>query len=428
MEIIADKYEVIREVGVGATGTVYLVRHKDLGVEYALKVLNRFLSNDQKFISRFRQEGEVLTRFTHPGSVQLRDFGKTDDGLYYMTMDYCEGTVLKDALKEKGKFEAKEALEIVRQTLDVLDAAHKAGIIHRDIKPDNIMLTNTEDGELQVRIMDFGIAKIREGVDIGSTMTVEGASVGTPQYMSPEQAGGESDLDHRVDVYSAGVVLYELLTGEVPIEGETVLQTMIMQLTKPPKAFSEDLNIPAAIQEVVFKALEKNKGERFSNAADFAAECSDLISKIDKGVDLGSSVAISQSEPSSAESENSESHVGKKILHLDDDQMILHITKHIMEAEGYHVHSTSDPAVIHNYVFTQHVDLMICDVQMPAMPGTTVCKLLKKAKPDLKIILFSNIEERGLAKLSVECGSNGWMSKNDKPDVWLEKVKEMLES
>ena len=206
MEIIADKYEVVREIGAGATGTVYLVKHKDLGVEYALKVLNRFLSNDQKFISRFRQEGEVLTRFTHPGSVQLRDFGKTSDGLYYMTMDYCEGTVLKDALKEKGKFEAKEALEIVRQTLEVLDASHKAGIIHRDIKPDNIMLANNEDGSLQVKIMDFGIAKIREGVDVSSTMTVEGASVGTPQYMSPEQAGGESDLDHRVDVYSAGVV------------------------------------------------------------------------------------------------------------------------------------------------------------------------------------------------------------------------------
>ena len=220
--------------------------------------------------------------------------------------------------------------------------------------------------------------------------------------------------------------LYELLAGEVPIEGETVLQTMIMQLTKPAKAFSEDLKIPAAIQELVFKALEKSKDKRFSNAADFAAACSDLISKIDTGADLGGSAAIVQSANTDSESEDSESHAGKKILHLDDDQMILHITKHIMEAEGYHVHSTSDPAVIHNYVFSQHVDLMICDVQMPAMPGTTVCKLLKKAKPDLKIVLFSNIEERALAKLSVECGSNSWMSKNDKPDVWLEKVKEML--
>ncbi|MEZ4752812.1 MAG: protein kinase [Bdellovibrionota bacterium] len=427
MKLIADKYEVIREVGVGATGTVYLVKHKDLGVEYALKILNRFLSNDQKFISRFKKEGEVLTRFTHPGSVQLRDFGKTDDGLYYMTMEFCEGTVLKDALEERGQFSVKDSLEIVRQTLDVLDAAHKAGIIHRDIKPDNIMLVEKNDGSFQVKIMDFGIAKIRQEVDLSTTMTIEGATVGTPQYMSPEQAGGESNLDHRVDVYSAGIVLYELLSGTLPIKGETVLQTMIMQLTKPPNPFNEDLNIPNAVQEVVFKALAKSKSGRFDNAAEFSTACLALIEKINKGESLGeTSRAVKQS--GLAEQFSEESNQGKKILHLDDDEMILHITKHILEREGYQVHSTSDPALIHNHVFSQHVDLMICDVQMPAMPGTTVCKLLKKAKPDLKIVLFSNIGERELAKLVVECNVNAWMSKNDKPDAWLLKVKELLGS
>ncbi|MCB0319132.1 MAG: serine/threonine protein kinase, partial [Bdellovibrionales bacterium] len=168
MDIIAEKYKVIKEIGVGATGTVYLVEHVDLGIKYAVKVLNRFLSQDQSFISRFKQEAEVLTRFTHPGSIQLRDFGKTESGLYYMTMDFCEGEVLKEALKKKQRLSIKEALEICNQTLEVLDAAHKAGIVHRDIKPENIMLVNVDDN-LTIKIMDFGIAKIRESVDLGST-------------------------------------------------------------------------------------------------------------------------------------------------------------------------------------------------------------------------------------------------------------------
>lgn len=431
MTIIAGKYEVLKELGEGASGKVYLVKHTDLDVRYALKILDRSLSEHARFIERFKREAEVLLRFSHPGSIQVRDFGKTADGLYYMAMDFCQGISLKKVLEREGAFRPARALDILNQVLAVLVAAHKVGIIHRDIKPENIMLEVDDLGREVVKILDFGIAKLKESLDTNVSMTIEGASIGTPQYMSPEQAAGEKDLDHRVDLYAAGILTYEMLTGAVPFKGQTVLQTLLMHLTQPVEPFAERMGFPDYLEALVLKALEKNREQRYQDAVAFGDACRKAIQMMSQPVVVAEAPTEEIASDAVEESTETEKVVTEakeplKILCLDDSEMILHIMKHILEQAGYEVFTANNASSIHSYLFTQNVKLLISDVQMPDLPGTKVCKMLKKSISDLKIVLFSNLPDRELEKLSEESNADGWISKNTKPAEWLEKINEII--
>jgi serine/threonine protein kinase len=427
MDIIAGKYKVLRELGEGSSGKVYLVEHTDLAVKYALKVLDNSLADHQRFIDRFKREAEVLLRFTHEGSIQLRDFGRVDDGRYYMAMDYCPGEVLKKIIQKHGAFTADEAFDILMQLLKVLDAAHKEGIIHRDIKPDNIMLQYSSAGKIVVKILDFGIAKLKESIEKNMSTTIEGASIGTPYYMSPEQASGEADLDNRVDLYAAGIVFYELLSGQVPFKGKTVLQTLLMHLTHTAEPIAKNLGLPEFIDTFIIKALEKRKEDRFQNAKEFSEECLKTFEQFNEWKQsrtMQEQFKTNAKALQAAGKQNSTS--GKtRILCLDDNEMILNILKHILEQQGYEIYTSSNCAGIHDYLFNDGVKLLISDVEMPDMRGTRVCSMLKQSLPDLKIVLFSNIPERELEKASAECKADGWISKNARPQEWLAKIQEM---
>lgn len=424
MNVIAGKYEVVRELGEGATGKVYLVQHVDIGVKYALKILNRSLC-DQRFIDRFKREAEVLSRFSHPGSVQLRDFGRTEDNAYYMAMDFCEGKTLKSLIEDKGELPIRQALNILEQLLHVLSAAHKEGIVHRDIKPENLMLLKDSEGKDVVKVLDFGIAKLRE-MDTNVSMTTEGASIGTPQYMSPEQASGEKDLDQRVDLYAAGVLSYEMLTGSPPFQGDNVLQTLILHLTQAPKPFAEEFGFPKPVEDLVLKALEKNRDARYQSAAEFLDACKTVQALLTRSSQETEAVKkakqVEEVEVKKVEKKPT------KILCLDDSEMILHIFKHILEEHGFEVFTANNSAAVHQYLFQEHVELLVTDVQMPDLPGTKVCKMLKRSLPDLKVLLFSNLPDRELEKLSAESSADGWISKNTKPKEWLEKIIEVLKT
>ncbi|NMC63307.1 MAG: protein kinase [SAR324 cluster bacterium] len=433
MQIIAGKYEVQKVIGEGASGRVYLVKHMELGSLYALKLLDPTLALEPRFIDRFKTEAEILRRFNHPGSVPLRDFGRTEEGLYYMAMDFCSGLPLKDRLHEKKRFSVEETLRYGMEMLGIVEAAHQAGIIHRDIKPENIMIEKDSKGREHLRILDFGIAKIKEHPHGVKRVTLEGASIGTPQYMSPEQAAGEKDLDHRVDIYSVGIVLYELVSGKVPFEGKNVVHTLLMQITQPAPSFKPSLRIPLHVEHVILKALEKDAEKRYQSAEEFRIACEEAIKKLSSSSLAGVVVQNQITEEQSAiiPSWETKSPVkGKKqykILCLDDQEMIINILKHLLENEGYLVQTSTNWAVIHEYLFSDHVDLLISDVEMPGMKGTVVCQILKETMPDLKIVLFSNVPERQLEKMAENAKADAWISKNWMPSEWLENIRTVLE-
>lgn len=424
MELIAGKYEVIREIGKGSYGKVYLVKHAILGIPYALKLLSHSIGDDQPFLERFKQEAAILQRFSHPGSIQLRDFGQTEDGQYYMAMDFCDGKPLAVVIDECGQLKPLDALNITQQVLVVLDAAHNFGIVHRDIKPENIMIEKNDRGEDVIKILDFGVAKLKRSLPSDSGSTLKGTSIGTPYYMSPEQAAGEEGLDHRADIYSVGIMLYEMLTGNVPFKGDTVLVTLLMHITRAPKPFAADLKLPQSLEDLVFKAIQKDKDHRFSSVQEFLNACVSVSNEL-----KGQWSPAPEQHVSAGDQSDSAASKGKpatKILCLDDNEMILQILKHVLTQQGYEVFTATDYTAIHEYLFDKKASLLLCDVQMPGIPGTKICQMLKESLTDLKIALFSNLPDRDLEKLAKQSHADDWISKNQTPDQWIRRIKEII--
>jgi serine/threonine-protein kinase len=271
---LARRYRIIRRLGGGGMGTVFLAEQIAVGNRpVALKVLLRKLLDDPEFLVRFHNEAASTGRIHHPNVVTIYESGQADDGTPYIAMEFLEGGTLRDELKGRGALSVAETVEIIQQVARGLNAAHKLGTIHRDLKPDNIFLTRSDEGELAVKIGDFGIAKLRES----ATHTLTGTVLGTPAYMSFEQAAGmrSDELDARSDIYSLGVVVYEMLTGRVPFHSDTPLGCVRKHLTEQPppfRAVKPDLPALPQLERVVMKALTKNREQRFASALEFARE------------------------------------------------------------------------------------------------------------------------------------------------------------
>ena len=424
MELIAGKYIPLRELGEGGSGKVLLVRHVDLGVQYALKILKSDAISQPMGVERFKKEAALLLSFNHPRDAQVRDFGKTLDGSYYMAMDYCQGESIRHRIDAGHYFSFGDTLRIAMQVLGVLDVAHSAGIIHGDIKPENLFLESTEEGELCVKVLDFGTAFLRQ--QLGDDQIV----FGTPCYMSPEQAAGEEEIDHRVDFYSLGIVLFELIAGKVPFEGDNVVQTLILHLTQPLPSLAEEFGVSDTIEKVVRKALAKSPAERFPNAGEFQRQCEEALTVHEGEVLAAAGPNCSLPKTQSAVNVLTKPTEGvnhpTRILCLDDDEMILNILQHVLEREGYEVITAQHSSEIHEYLFNSDIDLLVSDVQMPGIPGTKVCRLLKKSMSDLKVILFSNVPEIDLERYSAENNADGWISKQRLPKEWLGEIKRVL--
>ena len=433
MNRIAGKYDFISELGSGLTGTVYLVRHADLKVQYALKVLSNIAPADSAVIERFKQEAEILLKFTHPCIVQLRDFGRTEDGFYYMALEYCDGTLLSDLLRKARQFSVENALRMVEQVLDVLEAARKLGIVHRDIKPDNIMVLPGEGPIPRIKVLDFGIASLREGLGNKAHGQAAGSIVvGTPEYMAPEQISGDKELDHRVDIYATGILLYELLSGKVPFSDDNVARMLLMQLIQPLNPIDPQLSIPFIVEALAAKALHKNREDRYQSPAEFQNACMEARKTL-SGEGTEKKIAVEQKEAASSFKSVSKkipnqpgSKQATRILCLDDDPMVLNILEYLLRGDGFDVFTASSFSKIHEYIFDNKVDLLISDVNMPGLSGGKVCSIIKESVKDLKVILLSNIPERELEKLAAECKADGWMSKNTKPGEWVKQIKSML--
>ncbi len=256
MERQIGSYELLKEIGKGGMGVVYLARRIETGDLVALKMLPPELTRNPKYVERFRREATAVARLDHPNIIKVYEVGE-DNGVHFFAMEYLGGQSLRSLLKKRGKLPTVEAVKIILDIADALHLAHSSGIVHRDVKPDNIM--SDEAGTF--KIMDFGIAHTEEGTQL----TITGTIMGTPEYMSPEQASGLK-VDRRSDIYSLGIVLYEMLTGTSPFRGETAIEVLQMHVTKTPES-PKLLNpeIPGKLAEIVSKMLEKQASNRYDS-------------------------------------------------------------------------------------------------------------------------------------------------------------------
>ena len=278
-QVVADRYHVIKKLGEGGMGQVYLAEHVKMGRRSAIKVMNPSMVHDPDAVARFNREASNASRITHPNVCAIYDFGETPEGLIYLAMEFIEGEPLTNLLEREGALPVPRAAGIFMQVADALQAAHDLGIVHRDLKPDNIMIMRSRDGTDVVKVVDFGIAKAVGGDEAGQKVTKTGLVVGTPEFMSPEQLSGDK-LDGRSDLYSLALVFYRTLTGKLPFEAETIQETMIKRLTDEPKpltATRPDLRFPAGLQPTLDSALTRSPADRYQSVTKFSSDVASVV-------------------------------------------------------------------------------------------------------------------------------------------------------
>jgi eukaryotic-like serine/threonine-protein kinase len=277
--LVAGRYRVVRPLGHGGMGQVYLAMHTLIEKEVALKVLKPEYSAKEDIISRFQQEAISASRIKHPNVLEVFDFGKLDNGCAFLAMEYLAGNDLADELNAFGSLDVRRALRIALQITRALSAAHKSGVVHRDLKPDNVFLQRTADGEEIVKIVDFGIAQLRspdgqkQAQPSRRRLTKTGMIFGTPEYMAPEQAAGKN-ADLRVDIYATGIILFEMLTGGVPFSGESFMGVLNAHMHEPIPSlfdFHPELEVSEELQALITRCLEKDPDARFQTMAELTA-------------------------------------------------------------------------------------------------------------------------------------------------------------
>jgi len=275
-------YLVTQKLGEGGMGAVYLAEHPSIGKKVALKVLHSEFSTNQEVAARFFHEAKAVNDIGHPNIVDIVDFGILQAGagreqLVYFIMEYLAGMTLSQLIRTEAPLPPERALSIALQVADALSASHKCGIVHRDLKPDNIILLQRGRERDFVKLLDFGIAKLTGGSAVGSHRTRTGIVMGTPAYMSPEQCEGRDSVDKRTDVYALGIVIYEMLTGRVPFVGEGYGEILVQHLTQRPVPPSQYRMLPAHVEVVVLKALEKRADLRYPTMEEFMRAMADPV-------------------------------------------------------------------------------------------------------------------------------------------------------
>jgi serine/threonine-protein kinase len=276
-----DKYLVEEPVGAGGMGAVYRARHLSMDRPVAIKFLHQRFVEDEAARNRFQAEARAAVKLCHPNAVSVTDFGQTSEGVVYIVMELLEGRTLREILNREAPLETARATSIMLQTSDAVAAAHVAGIIHRDLKPSNILVTQSADQPAAVKVLDFGIATFSADDDedapvVAHTNTV----IGTPRYMSPEQHNG-NELTPAADVYSLGVILYEMLAGMAPFSGSTPAEIAEKHANNPPHSPREIVAaIPQDVERVVLHALEKQPSDRPANAGEFRRELLETANRL----------------------------------------------------------------------------------------------------------------------------------------------------
>ena len=283
--LIAGNFRIERLIGQGAMGNVYRAEQLSLGKAVAVKVLHAHLMDDEKLVGRFKREAKSASRLNHPNSIQIIDSGEDDDGTLYIAMELLPGRDLAQVIRDEFPLPLPRVVRIMTQVMSALDEAHAQGVIHRDLKPSNIMLIERRGEKDFVKVCDFGIAKATspdgdDDEDRQQMLTIQGLVCGTPEYMSPEQARAEP-LDGRADLYSAAIILYQLVTGDIPFRADSpmgIVSRHLAEVPKAPSARRPDLPIPKAVDTLILRGMEKSREARFPTAVEFRAALEAIVS------------------------------------------------------------------------------------------------------------------------------------------------------
>ncbi|MCA9655739.1 MAG: serine/threonine protein kinase [Myxococcales bacterium] len=270
---LAGRYVIGDLIGDGGMAKVYRGEHDTIGRAVAIKVLAGDLTSEPVVVVRFLQEAKAASKIRHENVVEVTDFGETEDGRPFMVMEYLEGEDLADTLAREHRLPWDRVQPILLQLLAALQAVHQQGVVHRDIKPENIFLVSRMGSNEYVKVFDFGIAKVLQGgATMGKSLTIKGQLIGTPPYMSPEQCLGEN-VDARSDLYTVGVIAYELVTGRTPFFTDDPAKMLRMHVKEPPPAMADvapGLPIHPGVEAIIRRALAKDRDERYSSAYEMA--------------------------------------------------------------------------------------------------------------------------------------------------------------
>jgi serine/threonine-protein kinase len=274
-QTLAGKYLVEKLIKRGGMGAVYQGKHVLMDKTVAIKVLRPALAVDDDVVARFSREAKAASRISHPHAVSVTDFGESENGIVFLVMEYLNGRTLKEVIRSEGAMPLARVVEIIRQVTGALDAAHGQGVVHRDLKSDNIMVSQTNGGDW-AKVLDFGLANIQQPASAkDADLAAPNLVIGTPQYMSPEQCSQTQPLDGVSDIYSLGVIIYEMLAGRVPFTGESPTMIMMQHVQDPPPSvLATRPDLPTAVDEVITRALAKHPADRFQTAGELFAALS----------------------------------------------------------------------------------------------------------------------------------------------------------
>ncbi|MBN1652644.1 MAG: protein kinase [Deltaproteobacteria bacterium] len=269
-KVVDGRYQIESVLGEGGMGIVYRSVHTTLGKHLAIKVLRAEVSKNEEILARFKQEAQSASAIGNQHIIDISDFGVLPDGSTYFVMEFLSGVNLTEAL-QGGRFPTARTIKIAKQLCNALGAAHEIGVVHRDMKPDNVQLISRGEEKDFVKVLDFGIAKVGGS---NSKLTQAGQVFGTPHYMSPEQCAGTT-VDQRTDIYALGVILYEMATGQVPFDADNLMGILTKHLYEnpvPPREFEPPIDVPPALEAVIMKALAKKPENRYQSMAEMAAD------------------------------------------------------------------------------------------------------------------------------------------------------------
>lgn len=269
-KIIGGKYELLSLMGEGGMGAVYEARHVEIRQKVAVKLLHFQLARDHEIRQRFFREAMAAGEIGHENIIQMHDIGRDVTGSVYLVMEMLKGESLAERVTRSGAMDTDLAVDIMLQVLDALASSHQKGIVHRDMKPENIFLCRLGGRDDFVKILDFGIAKVKDPAD-GESLTRTGTMMGTSHYMAPEQIAGDREADHRIDIYACGVILYQMLVGRVPFDATSVHGVIYKIMNEePPPLSSTREGLPAGLEDIIRRAMKRERSERFQSASDFA--------------------------------------------------------------------------------------------------------------------------------------------------------------